>query len=271
MVKGQAILAIGIVVGVLLIIALFGGGIVLPGEIVIGGVVQCQMDTTSSCILHSATGTLLVGSHSFGSAEGAFPPILFDENVDITASSCEVQASWSVNNWGEGCSGSGTVSIPGTTSWIQNRLTCSISSNPEVNVFCTGTGKTVTLPMSRFSNGGDVNVGQLKVFFNVVELPEQPPESVCPNGICEAGETSINCPFDCPVAAVCGNGICETGEFESCIADCVQQPFCGDDICDVGEENTCRVDCPITVSQENFFIAWLKSISNVIRSWLGLL
>lgn len=48
------------------------------------------------------------------------------------------------------------------------------------------------------------------------------PTAVCGNGTCETGETTANCPKDCPAAgAVCGNAKCETGETAtSCPADC---------------------------------------------------
>ncbi len=46
------------------------------------------------------------------------------------------------------------------------------------------------------------------------------PGSVCGNRICQAGETSTNCPSDCS-AGQCGNGVCESGEtITSCPTDC---------------------------------------------------
>jgi tetratricopeptide (TPR) repeat protein len=56
------------------------------------------------------------------------------------------------------------------------------------------------------------------IFKNPCEV--QPPN--CGNGVCEAGEDSINCPADCPpIPPNCGNGICESGENSSnCPVDC---------------------------------------------------
>ncbi len=43
---------------------------------------------------------------------------------------------------------------------------------------------------------------------------------VCGNGTCDTGETTANCPKDCP-AATCGDGNCDAGETAaSCPADC---------------------------------------------------
>ncbi len=45
----------------------------------------------------------------------------------------------------------------------------------------------------------------------------------CGNGICEPGESYINCPLDCygNESFVCGNGICEPGEsYDNCPIDC---------------------------------------------------
>jgi len=45
----------------------------------------------------------------------------------------------------------------------------------------------------------------------------------CGNGVCEPGESYINCPLDCygNESFVCGNGICEAGEsYDNCPIDC---------------------------------------------------
>jgi hypothetical protein len=104
---------------------------------------------------------------------------------------------------------------------------------------------------------------------------------LCPNGVCDAGETNATCPADCPVAPPpscpnatnacnvassapgCSNKAC-------CATVCAADPFCcataWDDVCvnqaatlcsapvlcpngvcDAGETNaTCPADCPVT-------------------------
>ncbi len=52
------------------------------------------------------------------------------------------------------------------------------------------------------------------------------PPSACGNAICDAGESYLSCPADCPVPPPsCGNAICEAGEdFVSCAVDCPVPP-----------------------------------------------
>jgi len=65
------------------------------------------------------------------------------------------------------------------------------------------------------------------------------------NAVCEAGENSSNCPFDCS-SAVCGNGVCELGEtLQTCPADCTVA-VCGNGTCDAGETvANCPADCTV--------------------------
>ncbi len=105
----------------------------------------------------------------------------------------------------------------------------------------------------------------------------------CGNGVCDAGESYVNCPVDCKVVcgdgacnelcstcpqdcgncpAGCGDGICDTNatptpEFcANCPADCgicTVQFICGDGICDGRGETcaTCPADCPCTPGTGN--------------------
>lgn len=58
----------------------------------------------------------------------------------------------------------------------------------------------------------------------------------CGNGVCEAGEDSLNCPADCGGGPVCGNGICEPAEVGSTCIDCNSTRHQSvDDACDGGE------------------------------------
>jgi V8-like Glu-specific endopeptidase len=75
------------------------------------------------------------------------------------------------------------------------------------------------------------------------------PDPVCGNGTCEIGEDSSTCPQDCAGRTpdpVCGNGTCEIGESStSCPGDCggVTPASCGDGVCSDGEESGCPEDC----------------------------
>ncbi len=64
--------------------------------------------------------------------------------------------------------------------------------------------------------------------------------NVCGNGTCEPGETSDNCPQDCPR---CGDGICSPQENDAnCASDCASG--CGNETCDASEDcETCPTDC----------------------------
>lgn len=68
----------------------------------------------------------------------------------------------------------------------------------------------------------------------------------CGNGLCDIGETKVNCPEDCH----CGDGICDPCETSlSCLADCIE-PFCGDLVCSSDESfQTCWIDCGCPGSQ----------------------
>lgn len=60
-----------------------------------------------------------------------------------------------------------------------------------------------------------------------LEGEEETETELCGNGICDAGENSVNCPGDCPSdgGVVCGNGVCETGENSvNCAGDCQEPP-----------------------------------------------
>jgi hypothetical protein len=78
----------------------------------------------------------------------------------------------------------------------------------------------------------------------------KPPAPVCGNGKCEAPETYLTCPADCPPPApVCGNGKCEAPmeNYQNCPADCPPPaPVCGDGKCDAPAETwqNCPADCP---------------------------
>lgn len=68
----------------------------------------------------------------------------------------------------------------------------------------------------------------------------------CGNGTCGAGETTQNCPADCPPTPnKCGNGKCDQGENQfNCAGDCPSA--CGNGVCDQFEEFWCQQDCPAT-------------------------
>ncbi|MBI5502261.1 MAG: hypothetical protein HY907_18605 [Deltaproteobacteria bacterium] len=99
------------------------------------------------------------------------------------------------------------------------------------------------------------------------------PVAVCPNGLCEEGESCETCTLDCGACPprcgdgscqpdyescwdcaedcptcppVCGNGECEAGEtFEGCAADCAPPVDCGDGTCNPVTESctSCWPDC----------------------------
>jgi hypothetical protein len=69
---------------------------------------------------------------------------------------------------------------------------------------------------------------------------------VCGNKTCEMGETNASCPADCQPA--CNNKVCEAGEPTSCPQDCV---VCGNKVCEAGETTTCPADCPSSLRIEN--------------------
>lgn len=69
------------------------------------------------------------------------------------------------------------------------------------------------------------------------------------DGVCDAGETTENCPADCaPAGSVCGDGVCAGDEGAACPVDCdaagATGAVCGDAACDPGEDSTtCMLDC----------------------------
>ncbi|MEJ2112058.1 MAG: hypothetical protein P8Z37_19550, partial [Acidobacteriota bacterium] len=70
---------------------------------------------------------------------------------------------------------------------------------------------------------------------------------ICPDGICNGGETAETCPVDCS-AALCGDGICNGDEtYETCPDDCdpPASSICDNNgICDDGEDClSCPNDC----------------------------
>ena len=76
--------------------------------------------------------------------------------------------------------------------------------------------------------------------------PPPPPPVTCGNGICDPGETAVNCPADCGAGAVCGDGVCEASECSACVADCSPADCCNNGVCDaaIGEdEDNCSADC----------------------------
>jgi len=77
-------------------------------------------------------------------------------------------------------------------------------------------GSNVTVYVYAYWNGNrEESVGTFEI--------RGPVPTTCGNGICEAGESYINCPLDCygNETYVCGNGICEAGEsYDNCPTDC---------------------------------------------------
>ncbi len=75
-----------------------------------------------------------------------------------------------------------------------------------------------------------------------------PAGPVCGNAACEAGETYVNCPQDCPKPKpVCGDKKCDSPEEtpQNCPDDCgPPPPVCGDNKCDKTETyQSCPQDC----------------------------
>jgi len=107
-------------------------------------------------------------------------------------------------------------------------------------------------------------------------------DSLCGNGVCDAGENCSSCPSDCIGGTAggtcggcfkgicdgqchtikedsscsdcwssycCGDGVCEGEENSSnCGIDC-PVPVCGDGVCDAEEDSTCPADCPVTAQE----------------------
>lgn len=77
-------------------------------------------------------------------------------------------------------------------------------------------------------------------------------KAICGDDDCGSGETTTNCPNDCPPASSCGDGICASANGESCVTcpvDCgacppATAPKCGDNTCN-GKEHcgSCPLDC----------------------------
>ena len=69
------------------------------------------------------------------------------------------------------------------------------------------------------------------------------PVPYCRDGVCDPGESCLNCAFDCG-GCTCGDGQCNGDEScDSCPGDC-GSCFCGDGRCSPGECATCDTDCP---------------------------
>ena len=76
------------------------------------------------------------------------------------------------------------------------------------------------------------------------------PVPACGNHSCEAGESTMSCPADCPPSGPqCGNHVCETGETAAtCALDCA---VCGNNVCESGETSSCPADCPASLQVTN--------------------
>jgi hypothetical protein len=104
--------------------------------------------------------------------------------------------------------------------------------------------------------------------FSIFMLSRAEKNTVCGNGIqesseeCNDGLNNGDCPKTCSSLCilnncpVCGNGICEEGESKlNCIRDCRPNVvICGDDICDIGETvENCPEDCEVVDISGNPF------------------
>ncbi|WLE98125.1 MAG: C1 family peptidase [Candidatus Electrothrix communis] len=83
-------------------------------------------------------------------------------------------------------------------------------------------------------------------------------ESLCGNGVCDAGENCSSCPSDCiggTSGGTCGgcfkgacDGVCHPNKEDSSCSDCWSSYCCGDGVCEGEENNTnCAIDCPAPV------------------------
>ena len=109
-----------------------------------------------------------------------------------------------------------------------------------------GTGDTfsgtVELVYEKQSAGGLARKSRIEISG---EIEKQTAPLCDTDGICEAGETLLNCQADC---AVCPDGVCHspTEDINNCAADCTSGPVCPDGTCDAGEDlNNCQQDCAI--------------------------
>ena len=107
-----------------------------------------------------------------------------------------------------------------------------------------------------FIHWNDTGISKISINdIGINELYVTPP-AVCGNGICESGETTINCPQDCP--GYCGDGICNSYYENSttCPEDCGTLTYCGNGICEPEYNETywnCPQDCPPPTQVSNCF------------------
>lgn len=95
----------------------------------------------------------------------------------------------------------------------------------------------------------------------ILDEEPEPTETMpgCGDGRCDAGESALSCPNDCP--ARCGDGVCTHAErASSCAADC--PAVCGDMSCTHDESPfSCIDDCPpshVNVTFLQFLVAPTK-------------